>query len=453
MAVARVDGLSFTYPGPARPALADVSLEFEAGEVVLVLGPSGSGKSTLLRALGGLVPHFHGGTFAGRVELGGADTRRHRPSELAGAIAYVFQDPEEQLVRERVDGEVAFGLENTGAPANAIRARTHAALDALGVAHLAGRRVHDLSGGELQRVCLAAALALEPTLLVLDEPTSQLDPDAAGELLDLATRQAHDHGLAVVLSEQRPANALEHADRVLFVDGGRVVCDARVEDAVAWLERHRPAYVATPEPPSGSPSPGDVVCSLRAASYAYRDVPAVDGFDLELRSGEIVALLGPNGSGKTTIAKLCAGLLEPQRGTVTRRGRATMLLQDAGRHSVRDRAEDEVALAIRGDRRRARAALESVGLGSAVERHPHDLSSGERERLALAAVLAPEPDLLVLDEPTKGADPERKQALAAFLRAQAHERATLVVTHDLGFAHAVADRRIELGAAAELVHA
>ena len=181
-------------------------------------------------------------------------------------------------------------------------------------------------------------------------------------------------------------------------------------------------------------------------SYAYRGgPPVVDGAEMELRRGEVVALTGPNGSGKTTLAKLACGLLEPDAGTVERVARASYLSQDPGRYVVRDRADDEVALGIGGDVAHAVAALAEVGLAGFEGRHPRDLSSGERERLALAAVLVTAPDLLVLDEPTRGVDPERKDEFAALLRAQAAERATLVVTHDLVFAAEVADRTISLG--------
>ena len=241
MALATVEELTFSYPG-AAPALDRVSLEIEPGEVVLVLGPSGSGKSTLVRALAGLVPWFHGGRFGGRVEVAGRDTRRARPSELAGAVATVFQDPEDQVVLAQVEAEVAFGLENVGTPPAAILPRVCRALDAVGAGHLAGRRVAELSGGELQRVCLASALALEPQLLLLDEPTSQLDPDGAEAFLERAVAS----GAAVVVSEQRPAGVLRLADRVLFLERGRIVLDAPRDEAVAWLDEHRPAWTASP---------------------------------------------------------------------------------------------------------------------------------------------------------------------------------------------------------------
>jgi len=423
VALARVEHLSFAYP-EGHEALRDVSLELEPGEVVALLGPSGGGKSTLLRALAGLVPHFHGGRFSGRVEVGGHDTRSTRPGDLAGTVATLFQDPEDQVVFTRVAAEVAFGLENLGAPPAEIGRRALEALAAVGAAHLSERAVAELSGGELQRVCLAAVLALRPQLLLLDEPTSQLDPDGAAAAIELA----RESGAAVVVSEQRPERVLDACERVLFLDGGRLHED--VPDA--WLPRNARLPDADPA--------GETVCTLEKVSFAYGAAPVVTDTSLRVGRGEIVALVGPNGSGKTTLAKLAAGLLGPEAGRVERTGRACYLSQDPGRYLVRERADEEVALAVDGDLTRARHALASVGLAGLEARHPRDLSSGERERLALAAVLVAEPDLLVLDEPTRGVDPPRKDELASLLRAQAPGRATLVVTNDLVFAAEVADR-------------
>jgi energy-coupling factor transporter ATP-binding protein EcfA2 len=451
LALASVEHLTFSYPGQADPALRDVSWGLTPGEAVAVMGPSGSGKSTLLRALAGLVPHFHGGRFAGRVEVGGRDTRRHGPAELAGTVATLFQDPEDQVVFTRVLGEVAFGLENAGVPPAEIEERALAALAAVGAEHLAGRRVTELSGGELQRICLAATLALEPKLLLLDEPTSQLDPDAAEAVVRLAFRLARECGTAVLITEQRPALPLELADRVVFMDGGRIAFDGPRDNAVAWLERHRPSWLGWGRPPDVA-APADVLCSLDRVSFAYEDhLLVLDEASIELRRGEIVVLEGPNGCGKTTLAKLAAGLLEPNAGRVVRHGRATYLAQDPGRYVLRERVDEEAS--VGADLPAARSALAAVGLAGYDQSHPRDLSSGERERIGLAAVLAPDPDLLVLDEPTRGVDPERKAELAALLRSSAAGRATLVVTHDRAFAAAVSDRVVSVGRTREPVDA
>jgi energy-coupling factor transport system ATP-binding protein len=435
-----VDRLRFTYPRVAASALDDVSVRLELGEKVAVLGPSGSGKSTLLRALAGLVPHFHGGRFAGRVTIDGRDTRRTRPAELAGTTAMVFQDPEDQVVMTTVWNEVAFGLENVGTPPGEIAARIDAALATVDALHLAERRAIELSSGELQRVCLASALALRPRLLIVDEPTSQLDVEVAEAFLDTLT------GLdaAVVLSEQRIGRALELAERVLFVEEGRLLLDAPVSEAVDWLADERPEFLPGAEIDLGSPVEGETVLSLSSVSFSYGALDVLDGVDLELRAGELVVLEGRNGSGKTTLARIAAGLLKPACGEVHRAGTVCYLAQDPGRYLIRERVDEEVAIAVGGDRERARRALSRVDLEWAAARHPRDLSSGERERLALAAVAVSEPRVLILDEPTRGIDPLRKRELCDWLLGYVEEgNAVLVVTHDESFP---AHRRVRLGA-------
>jgi energy-coupling factor transport system ATP-binding protein len=438
--LAALEHVTYSYPETAGPALADISLELGAGEIIALLGPSGAGKSTLIRALAGLVPHFHGGRFAGRVTVAGHDTRRARPADLAGPVATVFQDPEDQVVMAVARNEVAFGLENIGTPPGEIWERVGDALTAVGAASLASRRTTELSSGELQRVCLASALALDPSLLLLDEPTSQLDPDGADEFL----AAVDDLGATVVLSEQRTARALALADRVLFLERGRLLLDARRDDAIDWLAAHRPQYLPADAADPLSGRVGRTICRLEDVKFSYRPgAQVLSGVGLEIRSGEVVALEGPNGSGKTTLAKIAGGLLDPDSGRVQRRGRAGYLSQDPGRYVVCERAVDEVALAVGGDVDRARRMLDRVGLAWAAERHPRDLSSGERERLGLAAVAVAEPELLILDEPTRGIDPDRKALLADWLFAYAGAgRGVLVATHDRTFP---AHRRVSLG--------
>ena len=446
MALVDIQRLSVTYGGASRPALRDVSLSIGEGETVALLGLSGAGKSTLLRALAGLVPHFHGGVFEGRVSIGGLDTRRARPADLVGTTAIVFQDPEDQIVMTRVLREVAFGLENLGVPAHSLQDRAEEALEAVGALELRDRRVIELSGGELQRVCLASALALQPKLLLLDEPTSQLDEAGATMFLDAVERA----GCAVVLSEQRVRRALDACERAIVVDDGALSFDGTQEAVNSWLLTKPEGLGAGPIEAPLEAASDDAVVELRNVSFRYGERSVVEGLDLTVRSGEIVVLEGPNGCGKTTIAKLAAGLIEPAGGHVERRGRAGYLSQDPGRYLVRDRVVDEVAIGVGGKTSAALAALETVGLSWAADRHPRDLSSGERERLGIAAVTVGDPALLVLDEPTRGVDPARKREIELLVREHAASGgAVIVATHDRDF---VAHRRVVVPAP-EVAHA
>ena len=355
-----------------------------------------------LRALAGLVPHFHGGRFSGRVEVAGSTRAQHGPAALAGDRCLGLPGPRGS---GRDDAGRERGRVRPREPRRLARADLAAgrgALAEVGAAHLAERRTVELSGGELQRVCLASALSLQPQLLLLDEPTSQLDP--AVPRRSWRGRAAR---CAVVLSEQRVDRALAIADRVIMMEEGRIVLDAPVAAARAWLEVRRPRYARRPSRARPARRVAGVSLSFGSRPSALPTATAriLGGRSLVVHRGEIVALEGANGSGKTTLAKIAAGLLQPTQGTVVREGRATYLSQDPGEIS-RARDRDRRGRARRGRRRdRAAAALEAFGLTFATDRHPRDLSSGERERLGIAAVSVPEPDLLVLDEPTRGSTP------------------------------------------------
>lgn len=449
-AVARVRDLRFAYGGRDVPALAGVDLDVQAGEILLLEGPSGGGKSTLLRALSGSVPHFHGGRFSGRVVVAGLDTMAVPAARVARAAGLMFQDPEAQAVLGAVDRDVAFGLESAGHPPRDIPRRVREVLERVGAGHLERRRIATLSGGERQRVAMAAVLACRPRVLLMDEPTSQLD-DAGTAAMAAVVRSLADEGTAVVLSEHRAERARPLADRTLAVRDGRIAA---------------PAPDVGPAPAAGvAPAPGDVRLRVAGVDAGYPGRPVLRGAELELRAGEITALRAPNGAGKTLLARVIAGLHAPDAGCIQLDGRdvtrlpaerrfpgLALVSQDPGRHLLTERVADEVAYALvrlgvpaAERRRRVAAAVEEAALAGMEDRHPLDLSVGERERVALAAGLVAEPGVIILDEPTRGMDPARKARLAEVLRARAARgAAVLVTTHDAAFAAAVAHRVISL---------
>ena len=443
MAIARLSHLTYWYPNGTDAALRDVDLSIDDG-LTLVAGPSGGGKSTLLRVFNGLVPHFHGGRIAGAAEVSGQNVFETPTRRLARTVGFVFQDPELQTVYDVVDREVAFGLENLAVPAREIPAMVHEALDAAGIAHLAGRRVKTLSGGERQRVAIASALAMKPRLVVLDEPTSQLDPDGAAMVLASAIGIARE-GRAVVVSEHRVERLAQAARAMLVVDGGT----ATAVDPSAWS-----APAVTHAPPRTS-APGLEAWSLRGVTAGFGDRIVLDGVDLAGRAGEVVALSGPNGGGKTTLLRIIAGALSPQSGQVERRpGRIAYLPQNPTALLHRPTVRSEVSLTLErsGEAELPEVVLRAFGLLPAAGRYPRDLACGERQRAALAAVLPGRPALVLLDEPTRGMDAPARDALVRVVAALRDAGAAVVLaTHDAALRDALADRvvAVSLGRVSE----
>ncbi|HKA49954.1 MAG TPA: ATP-binding cassette domain-containing protein [Candidatus Dormibacteraeota bacterium] len=432
MAIGSLANLTYWYPGSREPALSDVSTLLDDG-LTVIAGPSGGGKSTLLRVLNGLVPHFHGGRIAGGARVLGLDVIRTPTRDLARSVGFVFQDPELQTVYSTVDREVAFGLENIGVPTRMIAGRVEEALQAAGIGHLVGRTVRTLSGGERQRVALASSIAMRPQLVVLDEPTSQLDPDGAGLVLATATRLV-DEGLAVIISEHRLDRLLKAAAGLVLVGGGRV---ERADPAI-W----RPPSAAGPS--RRMSAPGSETWSLEGATAGFNGQPVVEDVNLNGRAGEVVVLNGPNGGGKTTLLRLIAGGLAPLAGRVQRRpGRIAYLPQNpiAVLHRPTLRAEVRLTLDRSGDHELPEEILNALGLLHVADRYPRDLSTGERQRAALAAVLPGTPTMALLDEPTRGMDVAARDALVSLVtRLRERGAAIVLATHDSDLTLALADR-------------
>jgi energy-coupling factor transport system ATP-binding protein len=492
-----IEELTYRYPGAENPALRDFSLQVEEGEFLLVCGVSGAGKSTLLRLLNGLVPHFYGGELSGSVRVAGHDPVEVGPGEMSDTVGLVFQDPEAQFVAEVVEDELAFAMENAGLTPTVMRKRIEEALHAVGIEHLRGRRVNTLSGGEKQRVAIAAVLTLHPRVLVLDEPTSQLDPQSAEEVLDSVLRLNKDLGLTVVLSEHRLERVVQHADRILYLSPGGPPITGEPREVLAQIPLAPPivqvARLLGWKPLPLSVKEGRRFAGERAGNYelritnyelwdgTFRGVeearsPAITfdgvwyvygsrdvlrGLDLHVREGEITALMGRNGAGKTTLLKLMVGLLRPSRGTVTVHGKAThsstleelstvvgYVPQQPDVLLFSDTVQAEIDFTRRshGLPPDGAALLAALGLARYRNTDPRDLSVGERQRAALAAVLAGEPRILLLDEPTRGLDYLQKDALAGILRELRDQGTTVVLaTHDVELAAQLADRVILVG--------
>ena len=477
----RADGLWFRYASRPQPAFADVSFEVEAGECLLVIGPSGCGKSTLALALAGLVPRELPGEWRGQLLVDGLDPTTTAGSEIAARVGLVFQDPGSQLVMERVEDDVAFGLESRAWSRESMLARVPESLDEVGLAGLERRRTSRLSGGQQQRLALAGALAPRPGILVLDEPTANLDPPAARAFAARMTALRAARAVTMVLVEHRVDIAWSLADRVLALGpdgrpidfGAPAAVLARSRDrllaAGAWLP-DEPAGLsrrrAAPPPgtPDGAAGPGPIVVAARAVRYAYDGPDVIQGVDLAVAAGERTVIVGTNGSGKSTLGRLLVGLLRPSRGQVRLDGHdpsrlsppalaqhAAYLFQDPEQQFVTLRVADEVTLGLdQTARRNAEALMDRIDLPLALfgDRSPYTLSGGEQRRLSLATALVRHPRLLVLDEPTFGQDRRGHEALLQILAERVDDgAAVLAATHDERFIDAFATRilRVEEG--------
>ncbi|MGC9348039.1 MAG: ABC transporter ATP-binding protein [Anaerolineae bacterium] len=480
--------VTFRYPEAETPALHRVTFEIPDRAFAVVAGPSGAGKSTLLRCLNGLIPHFSGGTIAGRVTVDGMNPIAQGPQVMCRHVGFVFQDPETQFVMDRVEDEIAFALENAAMPRSEMRERVEEALTTLDLLPLRRRSLTTLSGGEKQRVAIAAALALRPRILVLDEPTSQLDPRSAQDVLLSLSRLNEALGLTVVLAEHRLERVLSFADHVLYLPGGDNGVRAGPPVEVMAAVDLAPPVVALGKALGWSPLPltakagrrfardinvrditregTDVavspsVLSAQDVHAAYNGSPVLRGVNLDLRPGEVTALMGRNGAGKSTLLKTLVGLVKPGAGCIYLDDRdvATMdvaevcrqvayLPQDPNALLFADRVRDEMMITLQNHGVEAASApvdpaalLAELGLTDHADDYPRDLSVGERQRVALAAILITAPRIILLDEPTRGLDYRAKARLLSLVKRWREEgRAVLLVTHDVELIAAAADR-------------
>lgn len=485
MEILAVEDLSFTYPQCSSPAVRDVSLRLERGEFAVICGATGSGKSTLLRMLKReLVPN---GEMSGRVTFCGSPLGELSPADSASRIGFVMQRPEQQIVTDKVWHELAFGLENLGVPQDEIARRTAETASYFGIINWYGSDTAELSGGQKQLLNLAAVLVMQPELLILDEPTAQLDPIAASDFIATLRRLNQDFGITILLAEHRLEEVIPVCDRLIIMENGGISANGSPREVIASL-RERPEllcgmpaasrlyaaldgrgecpltvregrdYIASgfrneirSLPVPERTSSGETALEFRDVFFRYeKNSPDVlSGLSLKIMSGELFCILGGNGSGKTTALSAAAGILRPYCGDIRIFGKKqkdyrnrslyreclAMLPQDVQTVFLRNTVREEL------DEVGADLSALPYDLSHLLDKHPYDLSGGEQQLTALAKVLAAKPKLLLLDEPTKGMDAATKQGIADVLKKLRDSGITVVsVTHDVEFAALCADR-------------
>jgi len=496
--ILQFEKVSYRYPGADAWAIHDLDLTIRPDESVLVAGASGSGKSTFCRASIGLVPHFHQGQLTGRVLLDGLDTRQHPVYQLFRHAGLVFQNPDAQLFNHTVEAELAYGLESLGLSPIDIEERLAWAQELLGLSSLTKRVPHTLSGGEKQRVALGAILALRPSVLLLDEPFTHLDPKGAEQLRN-TLRTIRSEGIAMIIVEHRLHEIITDVDRLIVLHQGEKRSDGsphqvlsgdistyglnlpplvRLFRALGWGKTPFTVEEALGEIRSNHLSPNvvldfqeknsslarshpSILCPVVEAEdlwFGYKGNSVLRGVHLNLDRGECVALIGPNGAGKTTLVKHLNGLLKPDRGSLrilgydTRRTSVSKLARHVGfawqnpndqlfRTTVREEVLTGPRVLQAYDPGWCNRLFERLGLGPLLDRSPFSLSEGQKKRVSFAAALAPQPELIIFDEPTAGQDEPFRRELAELIHELQREGRTVVlVTHDLEFAAQHASR-------------
>lgn len=475
-----VSNLSYWYPECEKPALDNINLNIKEGELVLLVGPSGSGKSTLLRCFNRIIPDFYGGKIKGKVNIDGMDLKLWDKRDIIRHMGMVYQHPEKQIVLQDVEREIAFGLENLNMELNSMKRNVSEAISLLNLTAIKDKSTSEISGGEKQRIAIASVIAMNPEIIIFDEPISQLDPIGAEEVMNFIKKLNRDMGKTIILVEHRLDRCFDMADKIIFIEEGRIVGEGKKNEIPQNINKKyflpnlayvfkAAGYKAVPtnvkeareviskmefeQKTYGAEKYGEKVLSIDKLEFGYkRGERTLKGINLEISKGEIITVMGENGAGKSTLFKLAAGVLEDYKGRIKvndkdiknlknkeRIKTIGYLSQNPNDYLGRDTVFEEVAYTLKNideyDAKRVIAMLDKIKIENLKDKNPRDLSGGEKQRVAIACTMITNPNILILDEPTRGMDAEAKDILGSIIKELSEQgKSIVIITHDTDFA-------------------
>lgn len=488
MEILKCKGVSYWYPGTESCALENINMNINEGEFLLITGPSGCGKSTLVRLLNRMIPEFYGGRIKGEIYFKGKKLTEYSRKEIIKSIGMIYQHPEKQIVLQDVEREIAFGLENLNADINTMKRNVAEVMSFLDLTGIKGKSTNEISGGQKQRIAIASVIAMDPDILLFDEPTSQLDPIAAEEVLNTIRRLNKDMGKTVILIEQRLDRCFDMADRVLFMEKGSIIAEGNPCNIPEFIDKKyflpHVSYIFKQAGYDKIPinikqcreiiknrtfnndikhenKNTDTILEVNDVSFEYsKGDGTLRNIKLSAGKGEIIAVMGENGAGKSTLFKIIAGLVEGYTGDIKINGKniknmstsqkiksVGYLSQNPNDYLGRDTVFEEVGYTLKNigeyDEKKVEKTIQALNLCHLKERNPRDLSGGEKQRVAIACVLVSEPDILILDEPTRGMDSINKEHLGKLILKLSKEgKSVVLITHDADFAGDFADTSI-----------
>ena len=441
-----IKDLTYSYPEADYPTLEGINLDIREGEFVLLIGPTGSGKSTFLYCLNGLIPHVFAGDIRGDIRINGISPQEITVAEISRIVGTVFQNPESQIFMLKVEDDVAFGCENLSLPKEEVIKRRDMALKEMGLLHVRNAETFNLSGGMKQRLAISSIYAMGPNIFLFDEPTTDLDSKGRGELLGII-RKLKEKGNTILLVEHQYEDFLPVTDRVIILENGKIINETKSFHSIRTVSRERRCF-------KGYSNEIDI----QDLTFGYRkERPILKDINLNIRRGELIAVCGENGSGKTTLLKIMAGLLKPDKGRFALLGfnnpaieeligRVGFLFQNPDEQLFANSVEEEIMFGPLQLKKKVdkEEYLKLANFNTVRKRHPQTLSRGQRQLLAILSILAMEPQVIILDEPTTGLDYNNLCSLFKILNTLVNENKTVIFsTHHMGVKE-FADRAILL---------